>query len=144
MPRDKHSADDRVSRLRQENPLPATALPPACYAAAADVKLRRVGKSGAVHISGLPQGVNVKVLTVDQQTYMVSTRPEDEVREMAAKIPPVAMSPFAALSASLHGRKRNMETTRVRGEYTGLAIVPPISDEQVLARADVQRAKRQR
>lgn len=135
----------RIARMRRQNPLPAAA-PPALYAHAPIMaKQRRVGKAGSVTIgAGLAQGVKVTVVELDRQTYIVSSRPMDEVQKIAAGMPRAAASPFAALSDSLKGRKHDLSGTRQRGPYAGPITMPSASDEDVLRNANVQRTRRVR
>ena len=131
------STEIRISRLRQEKAVPTAVAPPA-----SPVRHRRVGKAGAVHISGLRPGVTVKVISVDVGTYLVSVLPEQQVRELAASIPRGVGSPFAALSASLESRTLNFESPRVRGDYRSQESLPNLADSEILANADTRRTRR--
>jgi hypothetical protein len=149
MPDGDKTYSDRIARVRQRNCLPAAASPPAIYVRAPiSMKQRRVGKAGSVTIGGgLAQGVKVIVAEVDSQTYVVSARSEPEVRALAESLPRPAVSPFAALSDSLKGRKHDIYgagSPRPRGPYVGPSAVPEVSDEDVLRGADVRRTRRMR
>jgi len=127
---DLTESDRRMALLRQDNPLCAAGPPLAMYAAA-PAKQRRVGKSGAVHISEFSKGSQVTVVQVEAQTVLVSLRPEREVRELAASIPTPTRSPFEALSSAIRGRTYPADPKRVRGAYIGSTSVAPLDAEDI-------------
>lgn len=143
MPKPKKNIAQRLVRMRQDNPLVASAPPPAIHADA-PVKQRRVAKNGSIYISEFAFGVRVNVLRIDPETIVVSSRPEGEVRAIAASIPKGAASAFAALSASFRGRRFELATTRTHSEYTGPVRLPVVNDEDVLDQSDTERTHRVR
>ena len=138
----KKSVALRIARMRQDNSL-ASAPPPAIYANA-PMKSRRVGKSGAVHIPELAHGVRVNYMQVDAETFVVSSRPESEVRAIASKMPTASPSPFAALSDSLRGRRFEFATSRDRVGFHGAPRVAEASDDDVLVAYDLRPSRRVR
>jgi len=137
-----NNANERVARLRQDNAI-AVPAPQAVYSEA-PVRHRKVGKSGAVHIAGLAQGIRVNVLQVEPQTFVVSMRPEREIRELASTMPLAAQSKFAALADVIRGRSYPTTVVRERGTYVGRIAVPPITDEDIVNDSDDTRTRRVR
>lgn len=103
---------------------------------------RRVGKSGAVCISGLAQGTRVHVAHVRPGVYLVSPLPEDDVRRIIAQIPQPPQSPYSALIHDLADRKRTPEPKRKHNAFTGEIRDEQPSTEATLARAQLQKPSR--
>lgn len=142
MAKPKTDITRRLAGMRQDNPLVASAPPPAIRCDA-PVKNRRVAKNGSIYIAEFEAGIRVNVLRVDPETVVVSSRPEIEVRAIAASIPQAAASPYAALSASLRGRKFELAATRKHSGFTELIRVPE-GAEDVVDQLGAQRTKRLR
>jgi hypothetical protein len=140
-PKDKRPRN--AAATRQDNPV--MDCPPALIRptnAAISVRPKRVGKSGAVYLSGLAEGTNVNVAALDSETYIVSSRPADELRILTANLPAAPVSPFAALSASISGRKHTAISPRVRGPYTGPIVLAITDGDEV--ELELARTKRRR
>lgn len=145
MPTDPNSSKPRrVTEIRRDNPV---ALPPAHYQPAPHrISSHKVGKSGAIHIASLPRGANVNVVQVDEETFVVSSRPESDLRELAQNMPKTKASPFAKISLELRGLKHDFDQSqaRIRRPYAGPLDLDIIDDETALAGADTSRSSRRR
>jgi hypothetical protein len=133
----------RVLDIRRYNCLaaPATISAPATPRAI-DISYHRVGKSGSVHISGLPKGTRVTVARASAELFIVSPLPEEAVRSIAQALPEPQRSPYAALSEQLGQRQHASDDVRRARTYSGVVRVPEITPEQALANADLQRPRR--
>lgn len=103
---------------------------------------RRVGKSGAVCISGLPPGTRVHVALVSPGVYVVSPLPEADVRRIVERLPKPPESPYAALTDLLAERKRPAQAMRAHHTFTGVIEEQAESPEAVLERARLQKPSR--
>ncbi len=134
-----HGAAD----TRQDNPV---ACPPAIVepTPATIVRSKKVGKSGAVYLSGLAVGTSVNVAILDSATYIVSSRPADELRALTARIPPAPASPFAALAKLVEGRRHDSVAPRIRSPYTGPDALGLEDSDDDEAGLEVSRSRRRR
>lgn len=127
--------------VKKENPI-ASAPPPIVERS---IVTRRVQKGGAVSISqSLRQGTRVNLLQIDEQTFIVSGLPATELHELAGQFPSPASSPYAALSARIRGNLNTIQETRVRRDAPSESDFQPLSDENVLRSANLQRTSRKR
>lgn len=137
-----------TKRVRQKNAIGAAPPPaivhPYSHADAYAVIQRKVMTNGTISLSRLRQGSRVNVLQIDEQTFIVSSRPAHEVQQMAQQLPTPPQSPFAELSAQLRGQPHDAPEVRTRHEYTGPISVPSIVDDAALRRADLSKSQRSR
>jgi len=144
----KHKRVD-VKTIRQRNGI-GTAPPPAITSPAPGAQgdyvfiQRKVQKGGTISLTRLTQGSRVNVVQLDDQTFVVSARPQSDVKKLLAHIPPSTPSPYAALSQQVQGRPHQVEEIRVRHGYSGPISFPEISDEVAMALSSVERTRRVR